>query len=498
MGFGRDFVLDALLQHNYFPMQSTHKDELPPVLGSESFSVEAAREVAGCWRSRKASGCDYRGFDAVEYRLTRYTGVPRTCMLPHPTAYAHLALAIHESWSRIDRVATNPLSLIRPREHTDGRLIVMNYETDQAKTDREMKAGFGMRFTARTDISNCFPSIYTHALSWALVGFKEAKDNRGKPGRWYNRLDEAARWIKRNETNGVAIGPATSNVLSEIILGKVDGKLATRFDFYRFIDDYTCYCKTEQDAQEFIRRLSHELAEFKLSLNGGKTRIEALPRTASGSWIIDIRRHLPEVDSIPPRGVRSFMDYSIQLASKHPEGSVLKYALRCVSEKAGGDDAKRQALRYGVTLAFHQPALLPLLDSLVNWDDPDELDELSDAVLQIGAESGKFHRSDAMSWSLYYLAKAHTDLPKELVDAVFRTRDCVALTILLLFDDKAIQRDLQAFARLLDPGDLYELDQYWLFLYEMYRRGLWKNPYGDDDTFSLLRTHDVAFLRELS
>jgi hypothetical protein len=299
---GKDFVLGALLQHNYFPMQSSYKYELPPVLNSESFSAEAAEGVAGCWGVRKAKGCDYRGFDAVEYRLTRFTGVPRTCMLPHPTAYAHLALTIDGSWTRIDQVAENPVSLIRPREHADGRLIIMNYETDQAKTDREMRAGFGMRFVARTDISNCFPSIYTHALSWALVGFKEAKANRGKPNRWYNRLDEASRWIKRNETNGIAIGPATSNVLSEIILGKVDGKLATRFDFHRFIDDYTCYCRTEEDAQEFIRKLSHELAEFKLSLNGGKTRIETLPRTASESWITDVRHHFPEVESVSPGG----------------------------------------------------------------------------------------------------------------------------------------------------------------------------------------------------
>jgi hypothetical protein len=161
-------------------------------------------------------------------------------------------------------------------------------------------------------------------------------------------------------------------------------------------------------------------------------------------------------------------------------------------------DARRQALRYGVTLAFHQPALLPLLDSLVNCDDADELDELGEAVLQIARESAKFNRSDAMAWSLYYVAKAGIDLPQELSDSVFRTRDCVALTMLLLFGDKAIQKKLEAFARNLDPEDLYELDQYWLLLYELYRRNLWKNPYGGDDTFAELKAHGVAFLGALS
>ena len=95
---------------------------------------------------------------------------------------------------------------------------------------------------------------------------------------------------------------------------------------------------TEEEAQEFVRLLSHELTEYKLALNGGKTYIETLPRTPSASWITDLRHHLPESVSIAPSGIRSFMDYSIQLAAKHPSGSVLKYALRCISGKADGDE----------------------------------------------------------------------------------------------------------------------------------------------------------------
>lgn len=498
MGVNRDFVLNALLRRNYFPMQTSYRDELPPVLNSDAFSADAARAVANCHGFRRAKDCEYRGYDVVEYRLTRFTGVPRCCMLPHPTAYAFLALVIRESWHRLGHMAENELSLIRPRQHSDGRLIVMNYESDRSKTQREMVSGFGKRFVARTDISNFFPSIYTHALAWAAVSFKEAKANWNKKGRWYNRLDEAARWLKRNETNGIAIGPATSNILSEIILGKVDSRLASRFDFHRFIDDYTCYCNTEEEAQEFIRRLSRELAEFKLSLNGGKTRIEPLPRTASESWITDIRHHLPEADAVASHGVRSFMDYSIRLAAEHPEGSVLKYALRSIVGKAKSEEARQQALCYGVPLAFHQPALLPLLDELVNWEDPEGLKDLIDSLLQVASESAKFHRSDAMAWTLYYLLKAGAELPAELVDEVLQTRDCVALTILLLYGSDDIVKTLREFAASLDTADYYELDQYWLLLYELYRRGLTGNPYGKDDTFDILVQHDVVFVKEIS
>ena len=498
MSVNKDYVLNALLRHNYFPMQTGLKDELPPALSSETFSPEAARAVAECQLHRRKKECEYRGYDAVDYRLTRFTGVPRSCMIPHPTAYAHLALLIHDSWHRLGHIAENKSSLIRPHEHSDGRLIVMNYESESSKTRREMESAFGKRFVAQTDISTFFPSIYTHALAWAAVTFKEAKANWNKKNRWYNRLDEAARWLKRNETNGVAIGPASSNILSEIILARVDSKLASRFDFHRFIDDYTCYCATEEEAQEFIRRLSRELAEYKLALNGGKTHIEPLPRTASDRWIIDIRHHLPVADVVGPHTVRSFMDYSVQLAAKHPEGSVLKYALRSITGKAKSPEAKQQALCYAIPLAFHHPALMPLLNGLADWDDLDSLDSFSDSLTRIGSESAKFHRSDAMAWAIYYLIKAGSELPSHLVDEILRTRDCTALTILLLHDDDEVVAKLQGFAASLDTADLYELDQYWLFLYELFRRGLAGNPYGQDDTFEVLLNHGVAFLEEIS
>jgi sugar phosphate isomerase/epimerase len=101
------------------------------------------------------------------------------------------------------------------------------------------------------------------------VGFDHAKKHKPPEhkGEWFNQLDEKLRKIKRNETQGVAIGPGTSNILSEIILARVDAQLAKEFTYIRYIDDYTAYCETEEEAQKFIRRLGEELAKYKLLLN---------------------------------------------------------------------------------------------------------------------------------------------------------------------------------------------------------------------------------------
>jgi hypothetical protein len=93
-----DFVLRALLQHNFFPTQKKSKEELPPVFASEAFTPDVAKKlIAG--RPRKAGG--YHGYDAVEYKLTRFNGVFRSCSIAHPMAHAQLALCIHEHWDKL-------------------------------------------------------------------------------------------------------------------------------------------------------------------------------------------------------------------------------------------------------------------------------------------------------------------------------------------------------------------------------------------------------------
>src|SRR5690606_29316911 len=111
--------------------------------------------------------------------------------------------------------------------------------------------------------ANCFGSIYTHSLEWAIQGYDEAKkqlQNKKGPRHWSSAFDTALRNAKRKETTGLPIGPCTSSIAVEIILAAVDKELAGRFRFIRYIDDYTAYCSTHLEAQDFIRALSIALS----------------------------------------------------------------------------------------------------------------------------------------------------------------------------------------------------------------------------------------------
>jgi hypothetical protein len=146
-----------------------------------------------------------------------------------------------------------------------------------ADVERQLDMSFGAKYLVDADVSSCFPSIYTHAIPWALVGHPHSKSHRG-PTEWFNQVDWCQRHLKRNETHGVPVGPATSNIINEVILGKVDQALTTAgYKFVRYIDDYKCYCPSRDKADEFLRDLERELGAYLLLLNTKKVTVEELP-----------------------------------------------------------------------------------------------------------------------------------------------------------------------------------------------------------------------------
>ena len=287
----KDFLLKSLLSQNYFPMQKKDKEELPPIFISSDLTKNIAEEIhnANMDRSRRKMG-----FDSIYYYATRYNQVPRLLCIPHPKPYIDFCFEIYNNWDKIKHICSNTNSLILPRKHRDGRIITMNYESPLTKRGRYYKIAFGKKFLVHADISNCYPSLYSHVMPWALVGIPRAKRDRFNTSLWFNKIDSYSRACCRNETAGVPIGPATSNIACEIILERVDRVLRQRgFNYVRFIDDYTAYCKTQTEAEEFIRDLNMELMRYRLNLNIKKTEITNLPQPIEEEWVNKIRGIIP-------------------------------------------------------------------------------------------------------------------------------------------------------------------------------------------------------------
>ena len=513
----KDYFLYGALQHNYLPGQLRDREELPPILASKTFSLEAAEQL---YNARQRTNRSTPGYDAVQYRLTRFNGLARTCSIPHPKAYATLVIELAENLHQWKHITENNNSLIRPAAHSDGRLVIMNYPDKyrrvhisecfdcgdnlstasfgDAQSTRKNIDSLGKRVIAETDITNFYPSIYSHAVPWALVGVSEAKKNRSKNSKWYNKIDKAIRMNKRDETHGIAIGPATSNVIAEIILSKIDEALRNDFVYTRFNDDYMAYTGDEAEARRFISALSDELAKYELQLNASKTGVHTLPKPSNPKWIVDLNIALPTNGIASPRSVALYLDLALALAQQHPDASVLKYGIKSLASTETDKASNHTVLPYLFNLGFHYPSLMPLLDIwLGKLGSSEERGHYEMSLNKLLNEHAKEGNADAVVWEIYYFMKYGYNLDDDCVDAILDSNDVMSILMLYFKGDKDVVNRIVKFCHEIASGDYYQMDQYWILLYQVFFDGLIGNPYTSDDTFEILRDSGVTFYEPL-
>lgn len=379
-------------------------------------------------------------------------------------------------------------------------MLIMNYEDPEEKARAGIEKSFGKKFRAHTDVANCFGSIYTHSLEWATQGFAVAKanlGNRAAPKHWSAELDAVLRKAKRNETSGLPVGPASSSIAVEIILATVDRKLADRYIFLRYVDDYTAYCNTYEEAQDFIRELGQELSFYRLSLNLTKTSIVSLPEPSQDRWVNNLMNAAApqfkedgQIAFITAREALQFLDHAVWLNNDTPDGSIVKFAVASIVSRVK-DNAAVDVFQYVLNLAWHFPILLPLLeqiDARSQYYDKDLLAGRLEEIIQINS---LHRRSDGMSWALYYLERINSSPSERAVNDIIQSNDSVAIAMLVNFPT-ALPFAI-SYAKTVLEGDLYLKDQNWLLLYQLFRMGELADAYPDEGVFAELKNLNVDF-----
>ncbi|WP_253276959.1 antiviral reverse transcriptase Drt4 [Pseudomonas syringae] len=489
--------LEALTRWNYFPNQKDSATELPPCFSTSRYTPEIADELANTNPSQERKKY---WFDLVEYKATRFNNVPRVLSLIHPLAYARVYSNLKKNRVEILGSMKDDNSVITAEQHNDGRMFIMNYEDHETKTKNTLEISFGASFRAHADVANCFGSIYTHSLEWAVQGYEKAKERLQERGEkhWSSTLDITLRNAKRNETSGLPVGPSSSSIAVEIVLAAVDRELAGKFRFVRYIDDYTAYCETHIQAQEFIRALSIALSRYRLTLNLSKTKITELPEPLVDSWVTKLANATPwRTDSngaltLFTHEAINFLDYAVHLNKDVPDGSVLKLAAGLICHRAQGDTAAT-VFQYILSLSWHYPILLPLLEKIDATSDYYDKETVIAKLNEILKTNAIHRRSDGMCWALYYLNQLSSDPNDENVGLVIQTSDATAIALLSIFET-ATDAVVAHARQIIENCTLYELDQNWILLYQLFLQEKIENPYADDPTFEILKKHDVQFI----
>lgn len=419
----------------------------------------------------------------IRYQSLRDINVPRHLAVPHPESYLAHCIAIKRCWKKIKAHCakpSKPISRIFVRQTSEGRVFKMNYKGSERFEVEEDEISYqtGATQLVKADISKCFPSIYTHSIPWAVHGKTKAKKDYGLHLEG-NLLDRSCQILSDNQTNGLAIGPHSSNVVSELILTKIDETMLKKgyTRLIRHIDDYTFYATSHQEAETFVRDLNLTLREYELHLNEKKTQIVDLPQSASASWINELNRFAFPNGDIRFSGVRSFLDLALELSQLHGTSAVLNYAIKMVPSRLN-ERAKRLFTAEVSNLCMAYPYLAPIMERSVfakhrNTNTDEQIASLGNELIRIGMD--KIH-PDSIAHALYFAIEHDFEihLAEDKLKAIIQIDDCLSNVLLWEYATRRsltkINRWLRARADNLQRQEKRDQDAQWLLIYTIWSR----------------------------
>ena len=497
-------IYDGLIGYGLF------SEKLPPVFTSEPFLRFCTAHPDKLFLPNPGDAYSklyHRQY--VLYESNRNNRDFRQLGVPNPFAYELLCRYIRDNWSviqkhLIDYTKGEPYKISRThmRRFNDSPILFrMNYKSISERVKNPVLSFLKTaKYCVQADISSCFPSIYSHALAWAIAGKEEAKRHVGDDSFWYNVLDKYTRGIKYGETNGLIIGPHVSNLLSELILVVIDFNLYKKgYKFIRHIDDYDCYVETREKADAFIYDLSDELRNFSLVLNRKKTKVLELPIGQDEGWV----RRLNTFKMLMPKdrwgfdAVRGYLDFVVDLMKDVGDLAIISYAMKIAARADMTDDARGYYVEYMMHLAILYPYLYQFIDESLFQACNVGFGEIAEFSRQMYKHGLKVRNREEVIYSLYFAVKYNFRVPdfseEDIIGQNNAILDVLGYLYLKSIGKKATK--LGALARLYGTGcsdSNRTLDQFWPLVYEINKSANIRNPH-----FAELKNAGVSFLRSI-
>lgn len=272
--------------------QSYGSTELPPYFDF-SRTLNVAESYIGRVRVsktllRKASDVEGVNYTLVDNKDGKYAWRPLQFI--HPFLYAKLCheITAPENWvlicSRFKEFAGIPA--IRCASYPLVKTVKPKIKAEQilgwwSKFEQESLVS-AMRYRSMivTDVTDCYGSIYTHSIAWALHGKDVAKQNRDG-SLLGNTIDRYIRAMRYGQTNGIPQGSVLMDFIAEIVLGSIDECLYKKleeenihgYEILRYRDDYRIFVNDTSIGEKVLKTLTIVLAEYGMRLNSAKTKM---------------------------------------------------------------------------------------------------------------------------------------------------------------------------------------------------------------------------------
>ncbi|MCX2680936.1 RNA-directed DNA polymerase [Galbibacter sp. EGI 63066] len=274
----------------------------------------------------------------------------------------------------------------KKNDRNDKAITIINWWQQIEQKSLELSLHFDCFMN--TDITDCYGSIYTHTIPWALHGEKVIKNdflNPSKPKIKYlgNEIDRRIQAMQFCQTNGIPQGSALMDFIAEIILGYADAKLSYKIKNYnrkestnriedyhilRYRDDYRIFANNQQTLIKIAKLLTETLFELSFKLNSQKTYL-------SDNIVKDVVKPDKLYWNEAKQGEKSLQKHLFlihNLAEKHPNSGSLTTALvkfleeRVYPIKLFKEENSKVLVSILVDIAFKNPRTYPVITAILS------------------------------------------------------------------------------------------------------------------------------------
>ena len=236
-----------------------------------------------------------------------------------------------------------------------------------------------------TDITDCYASVYTHTIPWALHGEKKIKTNFRLPKNQRTKylgdgIDLAIQSMQFSQTNGIPQGSMLMDFIAEIILGYADARLSFKIKNYnrkssignytilRYRDDYKIFASNQETLIKIAKLLTETLFELNFKINSQKTFI-------TENIVKDVIKPDKSYWNEAKQGEKTLQKHLFlihSLAEKHPNSGSLTTALtkfledRVYPIKLFQEENSKVLVSILVDIAFKNPRTYPVVIAILS------------------------------------------------------------------------------------------------------------------------------------
>ena len=313
----------------------------------------------------------------------RYSWRPLT--LIHPGLYVSLVNAMTQR--RYWRSICNRLRNARANNSVQCLSLPVKSLTSQSNKAEQVRAwwwkieqkaielSLDYDLLIRTDIIDCYASIYTHSIAWALHTKQRARQQRNNRKLIGNIIDSHIQDMQEGQTNGIPQGSVLMDTIAEIVLSYADAELTrkmraqrlTDYQILRYRDDYRIFVNSKEDGERILKCLTEVMIDLGLKLSPEKTDVstEVIRSSIKDdklSWMFrrqydrDLQKHLMIIH-----------DHS----KRYPNSGSLAIALDGYYRrirKVGGNGPRNviQLISIVIDIAYDNPRTYPIVTAILS------------------------------------------------------------------------------------------------------------------------------------